>query len=101
MMNELDLLEIFYNEMKAQGVDRTNVYISLDENMMPVIQQLFDRNIQLEGVQKLADICIANEWLERTTADYESDGEGQYRSDTYRTYEKLIKTEGFFSSLIR
>lgn len=68
-MNELDLLEIFYNEMKAQGVDRTNVYISLDENMMPVIQQLFDRNIQLEGVQKLADICIANEWLERTTAD--------------------------------
>ncbi len=34
-------------------------------------------------------------------SDYESDGEGQYRSDTYRTYEKLIKTEGFFSSLIR
>lgn len=68
-MNELDLLEIFYDEMKAQGTDRTNVYLSLDENLMPIIQQKFDRNIELEGVHKLADICIANEWLERTTAD--------------------------------
>jgi hypothetical protein len=69
VMNELDLLEVFYDEMKAQGVDRTNVYLSLDEEMMPTIQQKFNKNISLEQVHILADICIANEWLERTTAD--------------------------------
>jgi hypothetical protein len=68
-MNELDLLEVFYDEMKLQGVDRTQVYLSIDENMMPLIQEKFNTDIQLESVHKLADICIANEWLERTTAD--------------------------------
>ena len=55
--------------MKAPGTSRLNVSLSVDADMLAIAQQLFDKNIQIEDLQKFADICIANEWLERTTAD--------------------------------
>ena len=68
-MNEFDLLKIFYNEMKAKGSSRDEVYLSVDEGMLGIMRHQFGDQIQIEDIEVLADICIANEWLERTTAD--------------------------------
>lgn len=68
-MNEIDILELFYDEMINQGVTREQVYLSIEEEAVAMLTQKLKKPILLEDAQKLTDICIANEWLERTTAD--------------------------------
>jgi len=68
-MNEFELLKIFYEEMKAQGTSRDNVFLSIDDNMLAIMRHKFGEVVRIEDIQVLADICIANEWMERTTAD--------------------------------
>jgi len=68
-MNEIQLLEMFYDEMKAQGTTRDNVFLSIDEDFLSKAINKYNPNVSMELLDKLADICIANEWLERTTAD--------------------------------
>ena len=68
-MNEIDLIDIFYDELRAEGQSRETLYISLDESVVAILRQKLGIDVQLEDVHKFADICIANEWLERTTAD--------------------------------
>ncbi|MCC5015237.1 MULTISPECIES: hypothetical protein [Legionella] len=68
-MNEVDILLLFYEEMKAQGKSRDAIFMNIDESIASVLAQKFKRDVTLEEVHKLADICIANEWLERTTID--------------------------------
>lgn len=68
-MNEIDILNLFYDEMKAQGVTREVVFLSIEEDAAAQLSQKLKQPVHLEQMQKLADICIANEWLERTTAD--------------------------------
>lgn len=67
-MNELDILLLFYSAMKKQGASRDQIFLSIDKNAILTLAQQYD-NITSEQVYKLADICIANEWLERTTID--------------------------------
>lgn len=68
-MNEVDILLLFYEEMKAQGKSREAVFMNIDDSIVAIFAQKFKSDVTLEEVHKLADICIANEWLERTTID--------------------------------
>jgi hypothetical protein len=68
-MNEVDILKLFYDEMKTRGVTREEVFLSIEEDAAAVLSQKLKQPVSVEDAQKLTDICIANEWLERTTAD--------------------------------
>lgn len=68
-MNELDILKLFYDEMKVNGVTRDQVFLSIEEQAAAMLTQKLKMPVSMEDAQKLTDICIANEWLERTTAD--------------------------------
>ena len=68
-MNELDVLDIFYDELRAEGVTRETLFISLDDAIVARLKQKLGEEVELAKLHKLSDICIANEWLERTTAD--------------------------------
>lgn len=68
-MNELDILKLFYDEMKLRGVTRDQVFLTIEEEAAAILTQKLKRPVSVEEAQRLTDICIANEWLERTTAD--------------------------------
>ena len=68
-MNEIDILNIFYDEMKTRGLTRDSVFISIDENTVALFTNKLGVFVDLDTVHRLTDICIANEWLERTTAN--------------------------------
>ncbi len=68
-MNELDILQLFYDEMKNRSVTRDQVFLSIEEEAAAMLSQKLKQPVSVEDLQKLTDICIANEWLERTTAD--------------------------------
>jgi hypothetical protein len=68
-MNEMDILGLFYDELRAEGQTRDTLSISLDETAVAKLELKLGVNASLSEVHKYADICIANEWLERTTAD--------------------------------
>lgn len=68
-MTELDILLLFYDEMRARGETRNTVFISIDEEALAKLNTQAQPPISLEQAHKLTDICIANEWLERTTID--------------------------------
>lgn len=68
-MNEIDILNIFYDELRAEGQNRNTLFLSIDDTFVAKLSQKLGIDVQLAEVEKLVDICIANEWLERTTAD--------------------------------
>lgn len=59
----------FYDEMKNRGVTRDQVFLNMEDDSAAMLSQKVNEHVSLEQLQKLTDICIANEWLERTTAD--------------------------------
>jgi hypothetical protein len=69
VVNELDVLKIFYDEMVLRGITRDQVFLTLEEEAAEVLSIKVGKQVLVSDLQKLADICIANEWLERTTAD--------------------------------
>ena len=68
-MNEFDVLKLFYDETVLRGVTRDQVFLNLEEEAAEILSTQLDTPILVPQLQKIADICIANEWLERTTAD--------------------------------
>lgn len=68
-MNELDILKLFYDEMKLRGTTRDQVFLSIEEDAAAMLSKKLGLSVSIEDAQRLTDICIANEWLERTTAD--------------------------------
>ncbi|KGP64202.1 hypothetical protein EP47_03875 [Legionella norrlandica] len=68
-MTEMDILTLFYDAMIAKGITREQVSLSIEEDAAAILTQRMGRQVSVEEAQKLTDICIANEWLERTTAD--------------------------------
>ncbi len=68
-MNEIDILKLFYDEMKVQSVTRDQVFLSMEDDAAAALSQKLNTPVSVEVVQRLTDTCIANEWLERTTAD--------------------------------
>ncbi|MCC5791468.1 MAG: hypothetical protein JJT82_02505 [Legionellaceae bacterium] len=70
-MNEMDVLDVFYDTLKAESKTRNTLFMSLDESVVAILQQKLGEKLSLEELHQYADICLANEWLERTTADPE------------------------------
>lgn len=68
-MNELDILQLFYDEMKNRSATRDQVFLNMEEEAAAMLSQKLEQSVSVADLQKLTDICIANEWLERTTAD--------------------------------
>lgn len=68
-MNEIDILKLFYDEMRIRGVTRHEVFLSMEEEAALTLSQKVGTPIDVKTLQQLTDNCIANEWLERTTAD--------------------------------
>ncbi len=68
-MTEIDILLLFYDEMKLQSVTRNAIFLNMDEQAAAQLAAKLNTPISLEDVHQLTDTCIANEWLERTTID--------------------------------
>ncbi|MFT4060383.1 MAG: hypothetical protein QM652_12650 [Legionella sp.] len=68
-MNELDILRLFYDEMTLRGVTRDQVFLSIEDEAAAILSQKLKKPVTVEEAQRLTDVCIANEWLERTTVD--------------------------------
>ncbi|AUH70948.1 Uncharacterised protein [Legionella sainthelensi] len=68
-MNEVNILGLFYDVMKIQGVTRDQVFLNMEDESAAMLSQKLKEPVSLQQLQKLTDVCIANEWLERTTAD--------------------------------
>jgi hypothetical protein len=68
-MTELDILKLFYDEMRLRSATREEVFISIDSKTTELLSEKLGTPVSLEEAHRLTDICIANEWLERTTAD--------------------------------
>lgn len=68
-MTEIDVLKLFYDAMKAQGTTRDSIFLSIDLTAASALAHKLKEEVTLEEVHRLTDICIANEWLERTTID--------------------------------
>ncbi|MDP1602536.1 MAG: hypothetical protein Q8M03_04655 [Legionella sp.] len=68
-MNEIDILRLFYDEMTARSATREVVFLNIDEAAVMVLSEKLKTPVSLEEAHRLTDICIANEWLERTTID--------------------------------
>lgn len=68
-MNELDVLKLFYDEIVLRGVTRDQVFLTLEDEAAELLSNKIGEPILVSQLQRYADICIANEWLERTTAD--------------------------------
>lgn len=68
-MNEIDILDVFYDELRAEGNSRETLFLSIDEAFVAMLKFKLKKEVLLNKVFHLVDICIANEWLERTTAD--------------------------------
>lgn len=61
---EFDLLEAFVDEMERRGSNRNVVRLDVDESMAVILRRKTGAQITVDEVQKLADKCLANEWLE-------------------------------------
>lgn len=70
-MHEMDILDYFYDELRLRGQTRATLFISLGESVATKLSQKLGVDVPITELHKYADICIANEWLERTTADIE------------------------------
>ena len=68
-MKEIDILDLFYNAMKTRGVTREDVFLNIDNAAAEVLSQNLGVPVPLSDAKKMTDICIANEWIERTTVD--------------------------------
>ncbi len=68
-MNEMDVLDFYYDQLRTQGQTRDTLFISLDDLAAAELSTKLGVEVSLAELHKYADICLANEWLERTTAD--------------------------------
>lgn len=70
-MNELDIVGVFYDRLKVTGQRHDTLFISLDEEVVKELELKLNEKVTLAELHRYADICLANEWLERTTIDPE------------------------------
>lgn len=61
---EIDVLTLYVDEMERRGVKYDLVEISVDEAMAIALEKKLGVSTDLECLRKLADRCLANQWLE-------------------------------------
>ena len=59
------LLEVFVDEMEARGQNRKLVRQTIDKTFAEKVSEKTGSQASLGDIQKLADRCLANEWLEQ------------------------------------
>ncbi len=62
---EFDLLRLFVDEMERQGSNRKLVRLDIDDSFVGQLMAL-GLETTIAQAQRLADRCLANEWLEHT-----------------------------------
>jgi hypothetical protein len=65
-VSEEDILRAFVEEMETRGENRKQVRLDVNDSMVEKINSTKGTNIDLEQLYKLADRCLANEWIEHT-----------------------------------
>jgi hypothetical protein len=60
-----EFLSIFYDKMIEEG-KRYHIF-SIDDNFLSLLNKKLGATFDLKYAKELADICIANEWVKRTT----------------------------------
>jgi hypothetical protein len=63
-VSEEDILTVFVEEMEARGESRKLVRLDVDALMLERINRAKGCNIDLEKLNRFADRCLANEWIE-------------------------------------
>jgi hypothetical protein len=71
--SEYDFLDLFYQEMLERGQPINLVLLSVDDRMMRYINEKLKISLTQDCLQEIADICLANSWIEYMTLN------GQYR----------------------
>lgn len=72
---EYDLLRLFVLQMEENGVPRNVIHLDVDQAAVDMMRDKLNVVTTLEDVQRLADKCLAHEWLEHRFL-----GAGQYGS---------------------
>ncbi len=71
--DEFDFLNLFYQEMLSKGKTYNFIRLSINSNMVDDVCDEFSVSVTEERLNKLADICLANNWIEHKFL-----GSGQY-----------------------
>lgn len=61
-----DFLRIFYDGMENEGVNPKIYRKDIDQNYVTLFNSKIQGRWSLADCKKLADICLANEWIEHT-----------------------------------
>jgi hypothetical protein len=72
---EYDLLRLFVLEMEEKGVTRNTIHLDVDEAAVDLMRKKLKVIATLEEIHRLADKCLAHEWLQHVFM-----GAGQYGS---------------------
>ena len=63
---EFDLLQVYVEEMEAQGIKHNLVRLDINESLAERIGIEMGSEVTLEQLQVTTDRCLANNWLEHT-----------------------------------
>jgi len=63
----VNILRVFYDGMLKKGVNRKLYYENIDDKFINTLNSNYNIHLTLEECRKIADICLANDWLEQTT----------------------------------
>lgn len=72
-VTEFDLLEVFTTEMEREGVNHKSVRLDIDAALAEQMTKARSTSVAVEDLQRLADKCLANAWLEHAVI-----GAGKY-----------------------
>ena len=64
--DEFELLGFYYQAMINDGATRKLVRFSIDHRLVEKIYEMTNCSLSEKELKKLADICLANNWLEHT-----------------------------------
>lgn len=67
--DEFDFLNYFIEEMEARGLSKNLLYFGIDEEMATEISSTCKAQVSVEKLKVIADKCLANEWVDRTSMD--------------------------------
>jgi len=65
--DQFDFLELFYQEMLAKGQPENLIRLSVNPKMAEDINENLNISLTENSLQKMADICLANSWVTKTT----------------------------------
>lgn len=65
--DEFNLLDLFYQKMIEEGSKHNMVRLSIDNRTVEYAYEKTSCSVTVEELIKLADICLANNWLEHTS----------------------------------